>query len=902
MKILYVTNSSERAREYQLQTIIYSEGEKRFVKKKALHPEAIPHLERMSLSYDQLSSTIIDRTIKLTEIVDRESDSLTFAFIKGESLESRLNNCGEDHRAICALIDNYRNFLLTGFITQSFDPTKMVDDSFIKLFGNFDYAALDGKPSYDGVSNIDLIFSNIIYKNEDIYLIDYEWTVPLHVPVDYVFFRSLHLHPKTSPLLPDYFSEEELDLFSRMERHLIDNNILSSGFYFQKEHYLKKNFLAGNRLEEQEKLLAENEKLISNQFRQIIEKDAWLRDQNQQLKRKEQLLIELEHQVHRLKDIEELAQSMRMKNRINTLLKINTFRQAAQDDSDKVPQVDTASLTPYSYSKPELNEVVQYEIVMSPYKPLISIIMPVYNVSPQWLERAISSIQNQWYGNWELCIADDASTNQDTLEFLEKLNNPMVKVVFLEQNLNISGASNAALDLATGDYIALMDNDDEISPDALYEVVKTINETQADLIYSDEDFITAGGDFVNPHFKPDFSPDLLLSHNYITHFCVFKRSLLNQVGQFNSDYDGAQDYDLFLRLTERAEKIVHIPKVLYHWRMLETSTASGTNVKPESHEQGKKLLKEALDRRGIKGSVEDANLHNFFRVRYDISDSPLISIIIPFKDEPELLRTCLVSILEKSSYHHYEIIGINNNSTNKVTFELMEEFAARDSRVNFHDYNKVFNYSAINNYAVRELAKGEHVILLNSDIEIISDGWIEAMLEHSQRKEVGCIGAKLYYPDERIQHAGIIIGLGGYAAHSHRLFNRSHYGYFNRLNINQNLSAVTAACLMVKRPIYLELGGLDETSFKIAYNDVDFCLRVREAGYLNIFTPYAEAYHHESVTRGYEDTPEKIARFQEEKDYFFERHRDILTTGDPYYNPNLTTSREDFSLKTRARK
>ena len=897
MKILYVTNSSERAKEYQLQTVIYEEDGKRFVKKKTLCREAAAHLERMQSNYEPLVSTIKNPALKLTEIINRDSDSLTFAFITGQSLEERINRCDGDERKIGNLLDQFRQLLLSGFATTPFSAERDANDSFTELFGHGDYQILNAKPCFDGVSNIDLIFSNIIYKDSLIYLIDYEWVLPLSIPVDYVFFRALHLHNDTAPLLQNLFSEEELSLFNSMERNLIDNNILRSGFYFEKHRYLKKNYLAGHNLIEREQLLEQKDDTIVGQYRQIVQRDTWLRERNCQVAEKDNLLNELGKQIRYrdelIKELETLAQSMRIKNRIAAL-----FKSAQPATSDNTTtETGTPLPQPYVYERPAFNEAVQFTIATLEQKPLISIIMPVYNVDVEWLEKAISSIQNQWYANWELCIADDASTRAETVEYLKKIDNPMIKVVFLEENQNISGASNAALELATGDYIALMDNDDEISPDALYEVVKTINETEADFIYSDEDFITGEGHFVNPHFKPDFSPDLLLSHNYITHFSVFKHHLLNEAGRFNSAFDGAQDYDLFLRLTEKAEKIVHIPKVLYHWRMLETSTASGADVKPESHERGKKLLKETLERRGIKGEVEDANLHNFFRVKYHISGSPLVSIIIPFKDEPGLLRTCLESILEKSSYAHYEIIGLNNNSEQPETFRLMEEFAAKDSRISFYDYNKVFNYSAINNYAVRELAKGEHVILLNSDIEIISDSWIEAMLEHSQRQEVGCIGAKLYYPDERVQHAGIIIGLGGYAAHSHRLFDRDHYGYFNRLNINQNLSAVTAACLMVKRSIYLELGGLDETGFKIAYNDVDFCLRVREAGYLNIFTPYAEAYHHESVTRGYEDTPEKIARFQEEKDNFYNRHQKILSQGDPYYNPNLTTSREDFSLK-----
>jgi GT2 family glycosyltransferase len=427
-------------------------------------------------------------------------------------------------------------------------------------------------------------------------------------------------------------------------------------------------------------------------------------------------------------------------------------------------------------------------------------------------------------------------------------------------------------------------------------MVKSINETDADFIYSDEDFIDTEGVCSNPHFKPDFSPDLLLSHNYITHLTCFKSELLKKVGKFNAAFDGAQDYDLFLRLTEKAKKVHHIQKVLYHWRMIEGSTSANSEAKPEALERGKKLLEEALQRRGIDGKVEYTDTHHYFRVRYTIVNEPLVSIVIPFKDKPELLDICINSILEKSTYQNYEIIGISNNSEMPETFEMMKKLEQIDQRVKFYEYNVPFNYAQINNYAVDTYATGEQVLLLNNDIEVISPDWIEAMLEHSQRKEIGCVGAKLYYPDDTIQHAGIIIGLGGYAGHSHKMYPRDNPGYFNRLMVVQNVSAVTAACLMIKKEIYQAVDGMDEIKFKVAYNDVDFCLRVLEKGYYNLFTPYAEMYHHESVYRGYETTPEKIARFQTEKDALFERHTHILTHGDPYYNPNLTHDKEDFSI------
>ena len=615
---------------------------------------------------------------------------------------------------------------------------------------------------------------------------------------------------------------------------------------------------------------------------------------------------QIEFQNNHLSFMYELTLKKRLKQKIkkmipDTLLTLLGYKpyEVIAFDTAVFPQellpTDICTSSPYVYLHPELTLSIKTEIDSFHKKPLISIVMPVYNVDPKWLDLAIQSIENQWYDQWELCIADDKSTKQETLDYLKNINNPKIKITFLEENLNISGASNAALALTEGEYIALMDNDDELTPDALFEMLKAINEG-AEFIYSDEDFISTDGECNNPHFKSDFAPDLLLSHNYITHFTCFSKELLNKVGYFNPKFDGSQDYDLFLRLTEETAKIHHIQKVLYHWRTLETSTSMNSEAKPEAIERGRLVLDETMKRRGVDASIEHANMHHYFRVKYTIQNNPLVSIIIPFKDKPELLDMCVNSILEKSTYQNYEIIGVSNNSEDRKTFEIMSSLEKKDSRISFYEYNTEFNYADINNHAVNTYANGEHVLLLNNDIEVITPDWIEAMLEHSQREGVGCVGAKLYFPDDTVQHAGIIIGLGGYAGHSHKMYPRDNPGYFNRLGVVQNVSAVTAACLMIKKHIYQEINGMNDIEFKVAYNDVDFCLRVLEKGYLNIFTPFAEMYHHESVSRGYETTPEKIARFKTEKDALFARHKDILTYGDPYYNPNLTHDREDFSI------
>ncbi|APW66495.1 hypothetical protein LPB137_11880 [Poseidonibacter parvus] len=551
----------------------------------------------------------------------------------------------------------------------------------------------------------------------------------------------------------------------------------------------------------------------------------------------------------------------------------------------------------YTYINPELTEDIKNQLEKFDYKPLISIVMPVYNVDTKWIHLAIQSLNNQWYKNWELCIVDDKSTKKETIEYLKTIDSDKIKIKFLEKNLNISGASNEALTLTSGGYILLMDNDDELTPDALYEIVKVINEKNADFIYSDEDKLEMDGLFTEPHFKPDYAPDMFLSQNYISHIGVIKKALIEKVGGWAIGLEGSQDYDLYLKVLEHTNNIVHIPKVLYHWRKIPGSTAAEYSDKSYAQEAGTKALNNAMKRRNIKAMASNGKYPGTYKVAYEIENNPLVSIVIPYKDKPELLKMCIESILDKSTYQNYEIIGISNNSEESETFDEMNRLKNLDNRIQFYEYNVPFNYSDINNHAVNTYANGEHILLLNNDIEIISERWIEEMLMHSQRKEVGCVGAKLYFPNEQIQHAGVIIGIGGIAGHSHKYFEREDPGYFSRLNLIQNFSAVTAACLMVKKEIFDEVKGLNEIDLKIAFNDVDFCLRVQEQGYKNIFTPYCEAYHHESISRGAEDNSKKIERFNKEIEFIKTRHKEFLKKGDPFYNVNLTLDHENFEVE-----
>ena len=524
---------------------------------------------------------------------------------------------------------------------------------------------------------------------------------------------------------------------------------------------------------------------------------------------------------------------------------------------------------------------------------------PLYNTREDFLHEVIRSVLDQTYSNWELCMADGSDAEHPEVEricrqYMKK--DRRIKYRRLEQNFGISGNSNACLDMATGDYIGLLDHDDLLHPAALHEVMRAICEQGADFVYTDENtFRKKPEDAYNPHFKPDYAPDTLRSYNYICHFSVCSVALLKSVGmELRQDYDGSQDYDLILRLTEKARHIVHIPEILYYWRASPTSVANDISNKPYAIQSAKKALSAHLSRIGLRGEVQEARFLATYHIQYEITGTPLVSIIIPNKDHVTDLRKCVSSIVERSSYSAWEILIIENNSTEKETFDYYGRIT-KDPRIRVVVWDGPFNYSAINNFGARSVS-GEHILLLNNDTEVISADWIEQMLMFSQRKDVGAVGAMLYYPDNTIQHGGTILGIRGVGGHAHKYFPKNASGYMNRAAIVQNLSAVTAACMMIRREVWDEVGGLDE-SFAVEFNDVDLCMRIRKAGYLIVWTPFAELYHYESKSRGYDNTAEKQKRHAGEVRRFQQRWAKELAAGDPYYNPNLTLEREDFSLK-----
>jgi len=531
------------------------------------------------------------------------------------------------------------------------------------------------------------------------------------------------------------------------------------------------------------------------------------------------------------------------------------------------------------------------------YRPKVSLIVPVYNTNEKWLRFCVESVLGQVYDNWELCLVDGCSTKNHVRKVLEEYikQDNRIKVKFLSENKGIAGNSNEALSLASGEFIGFLDHDDALASYALYEVVKTLNEkTDIDFVYTDEDKISRTGKRLDPHFKPDWSPDMLRSQNYITHFAVIRKKVIDEVGGFREGYDGSQDYDLFLRVTEITSNIAHVPTVLYHWRMAPQSAASTSHAKPYAYVAAKKAIKDSLKRRKVEAAVDYGITTGFYRVKYKLFSNPTVSIIIATRDKAGALRRCVQSVLDKTRYDNYRILIADNQSREPQTFRYYEEIVS-NPKVRIAKLDGSFNYSRINNYAV-SLVDSEYIIFLDSLTEIISQKWLTAMLEHVQRKDIGIVGALLYYPNNTIYHAGMIVGIGGAVGYSHRRFPRNAYGYMNRARIVQNLSAVSGACLMTKKGVFKEVDGFDE-HYQYAFSDVDFCLKIRGRGYLIVYTPYAELYHHGSLGRDHEGAPAKQAESKKEMVYFQKKWQDVLAKGDPYYNPNLTLDKEDFSIK-----
>ena len=553
-------------------------------------------------------------------------------------------------------------------------------------------------------------------------------------------------------------------------------------------------------------------------------------------------------------------------------------------------------------SFPSAAERKKEETTVFPKDVTFSILVPIYNTPERFLREMIESVMTQTYGKWELCLADGsddahAFVGRICQEYRQK--DSRIKYQKLAKNEGISGNTNECYKMATGNYIALFDHDDLLHPCVLFAYMQAICEKDADYIYCDE--ATFKGNSINHmitmHFKPDYAPDNLLANNYICHFSVFSRELLESGELFRSQFDGSQDHDMILRLTAKAKHIVHIPRILYYWRSHKGSVASSIDAKTYAIDAAKGAVADHLTKLGYRNfEIESTRAFaTIFRIKYELTSRPLVSIIIPNKDHVDDLSRCVESIINLSTYDNYEIVIVENNSETAEIRTYYEEIS-RHPRVQVVEYKGDFNYSKINNFGV-QYAKGEYLLLLNNDTEVITPDWMEELLMYAMRKDVGVVGAKLYYPDKTIQHAGIVIGLGAHrtAGHTHYRIPEANVGYMGRLCYAQDVTAVTGACMMVSKALYEELGGLDE-SFTVALNDVDFCLRVREKGLLNIFTPFAELYHYESKSRGSDKKDERALRYQQESDRFRVKWADALAKGDPYYNPNFSLDHSDFTV------
>ena len=577
---------------------------------------------------------------------------------------------------------------------------------------------------------------------------------------------------------------------------------------------------------------------------------------------------------------------------------LRTLYSAATDRLKRVvrarlPRVEPLAQGPEAYqewiarhapSADELASLRQRAERLDP-APLFTVVVPVHDIADPWLRRCLDSVRGQAWQRWELCVVDDGSREPHVGATLKEYAglDARIRVETLAESQGIVGATRRAMEMAAGDFVAFLDHDDELAPEALLAVAAELADApHVDLVYSDEDKLDEAGRRTEPFFKPDWSPDLLLSMNYLNHLTVIRRTLLDAVGGLRPGFDGSQDYDLLLRVTERTDRIAHLPRVLYHWRKVPGSEAAERGVKDYAWTSARKALEEAVQRRGTGARVE-SSVPGLYHVRYPVRGEPLVSIIMPTRDKASLLRTCVSSIEQQTTWRRWELLVVDNGSTEPDAVAYLAELATRH-RVLRDD--RPFNWSAINNRAARE-ARGEHLLFVNNDVEVVAPGWIEAMLEHSQRPEVGAVGARLLYPDGRVQHAGVVLGLGAVAGHAFKHRPGDDHGYFALGHVVRNVSAVTGACLMSRREAFEKVGAFDE-QLTVAFNDIDYCLKLRRAGLLVVYTPLATLYHHESATRGDLHPPEDEALMKA-------RWNDEILA-DPYYNPHLTRTREDFSL------
>ena len=940
--VLYAKYNSARRPEFRVTTEICEDANALFVRKRAGEDAARAHLENIYQNGMALRDYYSGIGVIASE---RAEGALRFPYVRGRTLAEQIDarHCPRE-RFVAQVNEKLDAALAVREPYQvPFEPT----EAFEAIFGKAD---IGGVPALNP-ANIDSLLTNFIEGGAGTTCIDCEWVFRFPVPVRFIRYRALrYLYlNQVQPLLEGAgleemlgwfgFTEAEIETFWQMERSF-QQYIHGEGWkYIYTERYKKKNVSVEHfdrEIQDREAEIARQESLIRDKDihignleskadalkKAVQDKETHIRNQDAQIQGQNAHIQNLNARVQKLTlDYQTISNAFfwrvtkparvtldAIKRVIHKNEPVYLFLRMAKDSvlhgaryakERRRVYLENKERAREANSWPTREELARQRQERFPRDITFSILVPLYNTPEAFLRQMIRSVQDQSYEKWELCLADGSDAEHGAVgkccrEMARK--DGRLRYVKLDRNGGISENTNACLKMARGEYIALFDHDDILHPSALYENMKAICARDADFLYSDENtFHEDPSDAYWPHYKPDYAPDTLRSYNYICHLTVFRRSLLDAVGGgFRKQFDGSQDYDMILRLTEQAKRIVHIPKVLYYWRGHAGSTAQDIGAKTYTVEAARAALSEHLKRVGLKGTVLDSTIPSTYKAQYDIEGAPLISIVIPNMDHVDDLKKCVDSITEKSTWTRWEIVIVENNSKNDETFDYYRSIEDRPE-IRIVTWEGPFNFSGICNRGA-EAAKGDYILLLNNDIQVITPDWLEQMLMFAQRKDVGAVGAMLYYPDDTIQHAGVILGIGGVAGHSHKYFQRGEYGYASRLTIAQNLSGVTAACCMIPTRVWEEVGGLDE-SFAVAFNDVDLCLRIRKAGYLIVWTPYAELYHFESKSRGLEDTTEKQIRFKGEIDHFYERWGDALKAGDPYYNPHLTLEREDFSFR-----
>ena len=960
-QVQYVKYNSTRRPEYRLMTEICESADGRFVRKRASEEAAGEHLEGIVRNCESLNEYY--KSIHVIK-AKRDGEAVVFPYIRGNTLAQQIDGHCRDRDAFIAAVNEKLDsvlavreeyvvpFIQTEAFETLFGSAALADVPSLNP-ANIDSLLSNFIENEDGIYCID--YEWICHFPVPIAFIKYRILLYLYVTQVHAQLSGVSMEEMLGWF---GFSEDELRTFRKMDDHFQQHIHGEDRKHIYTEHYKKKNTRfedivrivheLENQVENQAAVIKNQETVIKNQDTVIKDQDKAIKDQAAVIKDQETAIqgqeIRIQSQFSQIQNLNIQIQNQNIQiqtltNDYQTVTNAFFWRitKPARVFTDWLKQLikrnepvylflrmgkDTLRHG-YGYAKENRERyLIQKRSIREasiwpteeerklqrqekfPREVMFSILVPLYNTPERFLSEMIHSVQEQTYSNWELCLADGSDAEHGSVEAIcNKFGKKDSRIRYrkLKENLGISGNTNACIDMAKGNYIALLDHDDLLHPSALYEVMKAICEQGADYVYTDE--VTFRSPDINQlvswHFKPDFAPDNLLANNYICHFSAFSARLLETAGRFRREYDGSQDHDIILRLTEAAEKVVHVPKVLYWWRSHPQSVAQDITAKEYAVDAAKRAVRDFLrDYRHVHVEVLSTRAFpTIFQIVYPLKRRDKISIIIPNKDHVENLSRCIGSILSKSSYDNYEIVVVENNST---TDEIRQYYAeiVKDPRIRVIRYEGEFNYSRINNWAVQR-CDGDYVLLLNNDTEVINSNWLENMLMYAQREDVGAVGAKLYFPDGRIQHAGIILKLGPDRVAGHAFYTVGHddLGYMGRLCYAQNLSAVTAACLMVKREKYNEAGGMNE-ELVVALNDVDFCLRLREKGYLNVFTPFAELTHYESVTRG-ANLDKYSQRFQAECAAFRKRWAKVLDKGDPYYNPNFSLDSPVFEPKSR---